>query len=179
MKEAEHQNRRIDLSLGSDVRPFGDSLGLVQTTDPLLGTSVLCTLCQKLLASLNRKAPLFLASRYDRSIFTGFSHFGHLSSITPVVGVILSRTRQPQFGHFFDTRMSFRFSANIIISHYNIQNFVRVPQMLFAKEAEPHHPDAQSLFGHPEQIAHIAEAKYEASWVDEAEGLSALLDDDW
>lgn len=110
-----------------DVRPFGDSLGLVQTTDPLLGTSVLCTLCQKLLASLNRKAPLFLASRYDRSIFTGFSHFGHLSSITPVVGVILSSTRQPQFGHFFDTRMSFRFSANIIISHYNIQYFVRVP----------------------------------------------------
>ena len=24
----------------SDVRPFGDSLGLIQTTDPLLGTSV-------------------------------------------------------------------------------------------------------------------------------------------
>ena len=27
--------------------------------------------------------------------------------------------------------------------------------------------------------APMKKAKYEASWVDEAEGLSALLDDDW
>ena len=41
---AGHQNQRIDLSYGSDVRPFGDSLGLVQATDPLLGTSVMFAL---------------------------------------------------------------------------------------------------------------------------------------
>ena len=62
-KKAGHQSLGIVLSLNSDVRPFGDSLGLVQATDPLLGTSVLCAPCQKLLASLYRKAPLFLASR--------------------------------------------------------------------------------------------------------------------
>ena len=55
--------RIMDMFHDPDVRPFGDSLGLVQTTDPLLGTSVLCAPCQKLLASLYRKAPLFLASR--------------------------------------------------------------------------------------------------------------------
>ena len=30
----------MDMLHDPDVRPFGDSLGLVQTTDPLLGTSV-------------------------------------------------------------------------------------------------------------------------------------------
>ena len=55
--------RIMEMLHDPDVRPFGDSLGLVQATDPLLGTSVLCALCQKLLASLYRKAPLFLASR--------------------------------------------------------------------------------------------------------------------
>ena len=49
-----------------DVRPFGDSLGLVQTTDPLLGTSVL--LQQKLLTVLNLSDGLDLETRYDKSI---------------------------------------------------------------------------------------------------------------
>lgn len=40
-KKAGHQSLGIVLSLNSDVRPFGDSLGLTQATDPLLGTSVL------------------------------------------------------------------------------------------------------------------------------------------
>ena len=43
-KKAGHQSLGIVLSLNSDVRPFGDSLGLVQATDPLLGTSVMCAL---------------------------------------------------------------------------------------------------------------------------------------
>ncbi len=35
--------RIMDMFHDPDVRPFGDSLGLVQTTDPLLGTSVICS----------------------------------------------------------------------------------------------------------------------------------------
>ncbi len=41
-----------------------------------------------------------------------------------------------------------------------------------------------SISGKPYKVcpacgAPMKKAKYEASWVDEAEGLSALLDDDW
>ena len=41
-----------------------------------------------------------------------------------------------------------------------------------------------SVSGKPYKVcpacrAPMKKAKYEASWVDEAEGLSALLDDDW
>ena len=46
-----------------DVRPFGDSLGLVQTTDPLLGTSVAKALYQRPLASLNLRNGLALETR--------------------------------------------------------------------------------------------------------------------
>ena len=42
-----------------DVRPFGDSLGLIQTTDPLLGTSVAKALYQRPLVMLFESA-LFL-----------------------------------------------------------------------------------------------------------------------
>ena len=65
-KKAGHQSLGIVLSLNSDVRPFGDSLGLTQATDPLLGTSVL--LQQKLLTVLNLSDGLDLETRYDKSI---------------------------------------------------------------------------------------------------------------
>ena len=61
-KKAGHQSLGIVLSLNSDVRPFGDSLGLTQATDPLLGTSVI-SLRQALFASLNLKAALLSESR--------------------------------------------------------------------------------------------------------------------
>ena len=51
-----------------DVRPFGDSLGLIQTTDPLLGTSVAKALYQRQLTSLNLSNELALVTRYDKSI---------------------------------------------------------------------------------------------------------------
>ncbi len=51
-----------------DVRPFGDSLGLIQTTDPLLGTSVAKALYQRPLTSLNLSNELALVTRYDKSI---------------------------------------------------------------------------------------------------------------
>ena len=92
----------------------------------------LYALCQRQPASLYRKAQLSIERRYERSIFTGFPHFGHLSSITPVVGVILSKTRQPQFGHFLDTRKFFLVSGNVIISRNDIQYFIRMLQMLLA-----------------------------------------------
>ena len=65
-QKAGHQSLELDVSLNSDVRPFGDSLGLIQATDPLLGTSVL--LQQKLLTVLNLKDGLDLETRYDKSI---------------------------------------------------------------------------------------------------------------
>ena len=49
--------------------------------------------------------------RQERSIVTGLPHFGHFSSMMPTVGVILSSTRQPQFGHFLDTRRTCFLSA--------------------------------------------------------------------
>ena len=67
-KKAGHQGHRIEISYDSDVRPFGDSLGLVQATDPLLGTSAICALFQKLLASLSLSDGLVLETRYDKSI---------------------------------------------------------------------------------------------------------------
>ncbi len=39
-KQKRPDTRIMDMLHDPDVRPFGDSLGLVQTTDPLLGTSV-------------------------------------------------------------------------------------------------------------------------------------------
>ena len=51
-----------------NVRPFGDSLGLIQTTDPLLGTSVAKALYQKPLANLNLRNGLALETRQDKSI---------------------------------------------------------------------------------------------------------------
>ena len=71
----------------------------------------------------------------------------HFNSTIPDVGVTLSITRHPQTGHLFETRIpSFFFSTNIIISHYNIEDLVRVPQMLFSKEAKSHHSDTERLF---------------------------------
>ena len=58
----------MDMLHDPDVRPFGDSLGLVQTTDPLLGTSVTKDLYQRPLASLNLRYGLALETRQDKSI---------------------------------------------------------------------------------------------------------------
>jgi len=71
------------------------------------------------------KAALFIEIRKERSIIPGFSHLGDFNSIIPAVGVILSNTPHPQFGHLLDTQISFFFfSAIFIISQMNIQDFV-------------------------------------------------------
>ena len=76
-----------------------------------------------------------------------FLQFPHFNSTIPDVGVTLSITRHPQIGHLLETRIpSFFFSTNIVISHYNIKNLVRVPQMLFSEETKSHHSDTECLF---------------------------------
>ena len=55
--------RIMDMLHDPDVRPFGDSLGLYQTTDPLLGTSVIKPLYQTARANLNLSDGLVLETR--------------------------------------------------------------------------------------------------------------------
>ena len=70
----------------------------------------------------------FTGLRSDRSIVTVFLQFGHLISMTPVVGVTLSKMRQLQAGHLFTIFIAFSFS--ISDSSVDINEVIRVIQII-------------------------------------------------
>ena len=76
---------------------------------------------------------LRIARLNERSIFTGFPQWEHFISMMPFVGVTLSSTRHPQFGHFFETLTS-ELCANFIILHVYVYQIIRISEVLLAQQ---------------------------------------------
>lgn len=112
-----------------DVRQFGDTKLILRTRGSVQKLSTIQFSFLNYLAVANLYSTTFFLN--ERSILITLLQLGHFISIIPVVGVILSITRQLHMGHLLIT-LIFILSAIIITSsQLNIKYRKRIIKIFF------------------------------------------------